>query len=262
MSNPSAPDPWAAGAAYERYMGRWSPLIARPFLRHLAVPAGADWLDVGCGTGALTRMILTEARPASIIGIDASAGFIAHAQALTPDPLARFRTGQAQALDFADGAFDAVVSGLVLNFVPDPVAALREMWRVLRPQGRLGVYVWDYPTGGMGMIETFWQAAAAFDPGNATVVEGQRFPLCTKANLLRACADAGLPDPRIELIEDAAAFSSFDDFWTPFTLGAGPAPAYLASLPDAQREALRQVLHDRLGNGPFQLPARAWAVMV
>src|SRR5215218_6484897 len=153
---------WAAGDAYEPYIGRWSRLVARELLAWLGVPAGAVWLDVGCGTGALAGAVLEAADPAALVGLDPSAGFVAHARARLGDPRAR--------LPLADARVDAVVSGLVLNFVPDPARAVREMTRVTRPGGRVAAYVWDYAEG-MELIRRFWDAAAA----------PSRWPACSAA---------------------------------------------------------------------------------
>jgi ubiquinone/menaquinone biosynthesis C-methylase UbiE len=133
---------WAAGDAYEPYIGRWSRLVARGFLAWLGVARGAVWLDVGCGTGALAGAALEAADPAALVGLDPSAGFVAHARARLGDPRARFLVADARRLPLADAVVDAAVSGLVLNFVPDPAQAVREMARVTRPGGRGGAHLW------------------------------------------------------------------------------------------------------------------------
>src|SRR5215212_3078616 len=154
---------WASGAAYEPYVGRWSRLVAREFLSWLAVPPGSRWLDVGCGTGALTQTILAQAAPAAVHGVDASASFLAYAQEATPDPRAAFAVEDAQALTAADGSFDAAVSGLMLNFVPQPERVAAGMARVVCPGGTIGAYVWDY-AGQMQMMRYFWDVAETLDP--------------------------------------------------------------------------------------------------
>ena len=120
---------WASGSAYEHYVGRWSRPVARAFLTWLAVPTGSNWIEVGCGTGALSQTILRQAMPARLVGIDPSEGFLAHARAHVADPRAKFLQGDARALPAADGEFDAAVSGLVLNFVPDQAAAVAQIDR-------------------------------------------------------------------------------------------------------------------------------------
>ena len=145
---------WAAGDAYEAYVGRWSCLAAREFAGWLGVPSGLRWLDVGCGTGALSRAVLDRCAPATLMGIDPSESFVAHARRHTADPRAEFRIGDARALPIDDAAFDVAVSGLVLNFVPDHAKAVAEMNRAVRPStGVVAAYVWDY-AGEMQMIAT------------------------------------------------------------------------------------------------------------
>lgn len=253
-------DAWEAGQSYETYMGRWSALIADRFLEWLDPPRGADWADIGCGTGALARAILKRADPASVVGIEPSPGFVAHARALTPDDRARFVEGGAEALPLPDASLDVAASALVLNFVPDRIKALTEMRRALRPGGMLGFYVWDYPGGGMGFIDAFWKAAAKLDPAAAALDEAARFPFCTRDGLMALCAEAGLAADVIALEADTV-FPSFDDFYFPFTLGAGPAPGYLASLEAGRQAALRDELAAQLDRGgAVSLTARAWAV--
>ena len=149
---------WAAGEAYEPYVGRWSRRVAKEFLDPLGLEPGANWLDVGCGTGALTGEILASQDPLSVTGIDPSEAFLAYARERVKDDRASFRQGDAQALPVADGAFHAVVSGLVLNFVPDQAKAVAEMRRAARPGGVVAAYVWDYAEG-MQMMRRFWDAA-------------------------------------------------------------------------------------------------------
>ena len=164
---------WASGDAYEPYVGRWSRLVAREFLAWLAVPPGQRWLDVGCGTGALSRAILEIAAPSEVVGVDPAEGFLAYARAYTTDSLARFEVGNALGLPYETGTFDAVVSGLVLNFVSQPPSAVAEMARVAPPGGRVAAYLWDY-AGEMQMMRRFWDAAVALDPEASPLDEGRR----------------------------------------------------------------------------------------
>src|SRR3954447_24940076 len=168
-------DVWRAGDAYEAYVGRWSRPVAAAFLDWLAVPAGRSWLDVGCGTGALTAAILRRAEPARVLGVDSSEGFIDSARSHVTDARASFEVGDAQALPVPDAHVDTVVSGLALNFVPDPARAVAEFVRVSTPGGLAAAYVWDYAAG-MAMMKHFWDAAVAVDPGAAELDEGRRFP--------------------------------------------------------------------------------------
>ena len=156
-------DAWDSGSAYEPYVGRWSRLVARKFLGWLAVPAGRRWLDVGCGTGALVETILALSAPREVEGIDPSPAYVTFARDRVNDPRVGFEVGDAQALQAASATFDAVVAGLVLNFVPKPEQAVSEMVRVTRPGGVVAAYVWDYAEG-MQMMRHFWDAAGALDP--------------------------------------------------------------------------------------------------
>nr|WP_108262794.1 class I SAM-dependent methyltransferase [Mangrovicoccus ximenensis] len=257
MSAQTGHDAWSAGRSYDHYMGRWSRQIADQFLDWLDPPDGADWIEAGCGTGALTSAILRSCAPASILATDASEEFIAHAHVAIGDPRARFRTADARALPTAPRSMDAATSGLMLNFVSDPPAALGEMRRVLRPGGLLSFYVWDYPGGGTGFIDAFWKAAAAIDPEAAAMDEAARFPMCTAEGLAALCAGAGIGGAKIVSLEIATRFEDFEAFWHPFTLGAGPAPGYCAHLAADRRAALKALLAERLDRGgAIELRAR------
>jgi ubiquinone/menaquinone biosynthesis C-methylase UbiE len=167
MTEAARNDVWTQGAAYELYVGRWSRLAASEFLRWIAVADGGTWLDVGCGTGALSQRILDGQAPARVVGVDPSEGFISHARAHVSDRRAEFRVGDARSLPVGDKEFDAVVSGLVLNFVSDQPRALAEMRRAVRPDGKVAIYVWDY-AGDMQLMRYFW------DTGDLTRSEGAR----------------------------------------------------------------------------------------
>ena len=193
-ADPSRPERWEVGEAYERYVGRWSRRVAAEFVVWLGVPPGARWLDVGCGSGALSETILRLASPRDVTGIDPSPGFVAHARQVVPSERARFEVGDAQALAAADASFDATVSGLVLNFVPRPDRALLEMKRVTRADGIVAFYVWDY-AGEMQCMRHFWDAAAALDPAASELDEGRRFPLCRPEPLERLVGVALSPVP-------------------------------------------------------------------
>ncbi len=262
MEQPARQDVWASGAAYEPYVGRWSRLVAQEFLAWLAVPPSARWLDVGCGTGALTQTILAQADPATVLGVDASAGFVAYAQAYTPDPRAAFAVEDAQALTAADSAFDAAVSGLVLNFIPQPERAAAAMARVTRPGGTVAAYVWDY-AGQMQLMRYFWDAAVALDPTAGPLDEGARFPLCQPDPLAALWRRVGLHDVVARAIDVPTVFRDFDDYWSPFLGGQGPAPAYAMALNEERRAALHDHLRAALPiapDGSIPLIARAWAV--
>ncbi len=254
---------WGRGEAYERYVGRWSRLVGREFLAWLEVPPGSRWLDAGCGTGALSGLIVEIADPSEVRGIDPAEGFVAHARAHVTDPRARFSVGDARVLPFDAGAFDVVAGGLMLNFVPGPEVAVGEMARVARPGGRVGGYVWDYADG-MEFMRRFWDAATALDPAAGALDEGRKFTsVCSPDGLAGLFTSAGLNDVETRAIEIQTRFADFDDYWTPFLGGQGPGPAYVMSLDEDRREALRERLRTTVPvapDGSIPLTARAWAV--
>jgi ubiquinone/menaquinone biosynthesis C-methylase UbiE len=172
-------DGWRAADSYESYMGRWSRKVAPRFLDWLEAPFGCDWLEVGCGTGALSGTVLAQCDPRSLVAIDSSEAFIDMARARVPDPRAAFQIGDAQMLPVEDGSRDVIVSALVINFVPDRAKALAEARRVARGGGVIGFYVWDYPGGGMQFMHAFWTAAVALNPAAAELSEHRGFPFCT-----------------------------------------------------------------------------------
>lgn len=259
MSSSSEFDSWAVGEAYETYMGRWSRQIAQDFMTWLSPERDAGWIDVGCGTGALSETILELAQPNSVLGVDPSAGFVSFANENSTDPRVRFVVGTAQMLPMDTGSVDVATSGLAVNFFSDAVAGLKEMKRVVKPGGFLSFYVWDYPGGGMGFIDTFWKAAAEINPAASTLAEGKRFPQCTPDGLKVLCAKAGLKC-EVAPVERQTHFTTFDLFWEPFTRGAGPAPGYVANLEASDRQKLKSQLRNTLGEKDIVLPARAWAV--
>ncbi len=254
-------DIWAVGDAYEAYIGRWSRAVAAEFVIWLALPPGGRWLDVGCGTGALTGAVLELADPEHVTAIDPSSGFVEHARAAAGSAPATFLEGDAQSLPFDEGGFDVAVSGLVINFVPEPQRALSEMARTTRAGGTIAVYVWDYAEG-MELIRRFWDAAVDLDPAAAALDEGARFPICRPDPLERLLREAGLADPVVHPIDVPTRFRDFDDFWAPFLGAQGPAPSYAMSLDEAGRDALRERLQatlPRAADGSIALTARAWA---
>jgi ubiquinone/menaquinone biosynthesis C-methylase UbiE len=260
MNHSDQHDAWSAGRSYDEYMGRWSRGIAMSFVGWLDQPASLDWLDVGCGTGALSATVLGHCAPRSLVGVDPSDGFVQHARISVADDRARFDVGTAEQLPLDDDQIDVVTSALAYNFVPDRAAALRELRRVARPNGTISFYVWDYPGGGVGFIDVFWKAAATLDDAAAALDEADRFSFCTSDALHAEVAAAGCADVEVEAIEAPTTFADFDAFWGPFTLGAGPAPGYLASLSADDQDRLQRRLRTELGEGRIDLTARAWAV--
>lgn len=254
---------WQTGDSYDAYMGRWSRAIACRFIDWLDLPPGLRWLDLGCGTGALSRAILARADPARVIALDPAQSFIERARGLIPDRRVAFRTGDAMAIGLDDDSLDVTVSGLMLNFLPDPARGLREMARVTAPGGTIAFYLWDYPGRGLEFLDAFWRAAAAINPAAAALAETMRFPRCTPEGLAALCGEVGLPAPEIIPLEAPTVFRDFEDFWNPFTLGTGPAPAYCASLDPEARARLADRLRSDLPPGPrgaISLTARAWAL--
>ncbi|MBZ0215445.1 MAG: class I SAM-dependent methyltransferase [Fimbriimonadaceae bacterium] len=199
--------------------------------------------------------------PKSIVGMDLSSDFVAYSAERTQDKRAKFEVAGAEALSLADSSVSVAVSVLVLNFVTDKAKALAEMQRVVHPGGLISFYVWDYPGGGMGFIDEFWKSAVALDSSAEALDEGKRFPFCTMDGLAALCKSAGIAEAEIAPIEVQTIFPTFEDFWQPFTLGAGPAPGYAMSLDESVRADLKSNLMARLDTGSaITLPARAWAV--
>jgi SAM-dependent methyltransferase len=257
-----APDAWTGADAYEQYVGRWSRLVARELLAWLQRPPDGCWLDVGCGTGALSQAILERAAPARVEGVDPSGAYLAHARARVADGRVAFREADAMRLPQPGESVDTAVCGLVLNFVPRPAAALAEMARVVRAGGVVAAYVWDY-AGGMQLMRCFWDAAVALDPAAAELDEGRRFPLCQPGPLEHLFREAGLRDVQSRALDVPTRFESFDDYWAPFLGGQGPAPGYAMRLTEADRARLRDRLRATLplsADGSLDLVARAWAV--
>lgn len=253
---------WTSGDAYERWVGRWSRLIARQYIPWLQIPKGASWLDVGCGTGIVTEAILHDAGPVRVVGVDRSDDYISEAGRHFGGEGVVFDVGDAQALPSEARTFDVFVSGLLLNFLPDPQVAVREMVRVARPGGTVSAYVWDY-LDGMEIIRVFWEVAAHDDAAVTELPEVRRYPLCQPEPLRAVFSAAGLDAVRVVDLEAPALFKDFDDYWQPFLGGQGTAPAYVATLSDGRRAVLRETLRNALpvsADGHIRLRVRAWAV--
>ena len=260
MSGPT--DTWAAADAYERYVGRWSRPVAIQFLEWLALPLVRTWLDVGCGTGALSETIVRSASPARIVGIDASLSYLTQACQRLAANGANVICGLAQQMPFRSEQFDAVVSGLAINFVPSPESGLSEMVRVARTGGVVAAYMWDYARG-MQLMRYFWDAAVALDPHAAALDEGRRFSICDPDRLEVLFRASGLDEVRTRAIDVPTRFVDFDDYWSPFLGAQGPAPGYAMSLTEERRIRLRDRIRQTLpvaADGSIALTARAWAV--
>lgn len=255
-------DRWAAGEAYEAYMGRWSRPLADAFVRWLSPPPAAHWLEVGCGTGALTSTVCRLCDPASIVACDPSEAFVEHAKAVFRDPRASFQVASAEALPMRGDGFDFAVSGLVLNFLSAPDVALAALRSRTRRGGCVAGYVWDY-AGGLEFLERFWREAVEFDPSAESLAESLRFAVWTNDYLASCLAGVGLKQIETTALTIPTQFANFDDYWSPFLGGTGPAPSYVASLTPSQRDRLAGRLRSRVPtsvDGTIRLRARALAV--
>lgn len=246
--------------AYDRFVGRYGPQLARATIEWIGV--NPDWrvLDVGCGPGPLTSALAETTGAENVSAVDPSESFASACAARLPG--ADVRVAPAEELPFEDSLFDLTCSQLVVNFLSDAPAGVREMRRVTRPQGVLAASVWDY-AGEMTMLRAFWDAACEIDPdGAGPLDEGRRMPYCQPDELARLWSDAGLTDVATDAITVGASHEDFHDLWAPITTGVGPAGSYCASLPEGKRDALREIYFDRLGSpsGSFELTARAWVV--
>jgi SAM-dependent methyltransferase len=253
---------WGNTATYEAYMGRWSRPVAEAVLAWLALPPGLTWLEVGCGTGALTEAILALADPREILAVDPSADFLATATQIA-DPRVRVAMGDARTLPVPNDAYDVVIAGLVLHFVPDPQPAIREMARAARPGGTVTAYVWDF-AGERQFTRYLWQAATALDPAAAAQDPSLQAPLCQPEPLEALFAGAGLQAVTVQAVVVPIIFRDFDDYWQPHLLGgSSPAQRYVMSQGEARQAALRERLRILLpiaGDGSIPLLGNVWAV--
>jgi SAM-dependent methyltransferase len=243
-------------------MGRWSRPLGEAFLAWLRPAHERHWLEVGCGTGALTGAIVHGWAPRSVAACDPSDAFIAHARDRMTDSCVSFVVGSADALPLRDGGFDVAASALVFNFLPAPRETLEALRHRLRPGGTVAACVWDY-AGGMEFLRAFWDEATAVDSRAAALDEGRRFDLCSPHALRTLFEGAGLMDVDTGSIDIETRFAGFEDYWEPFLRGTGPAPAFVASLEPPAREDLRERLRRRLreaADGALVLRARAWSV--
>lgn len=260
MAGEGPQDRWIEGGGYERYMGRWSRLVADRFIEWLAPSRDARWLEIGAGTGALTSAIVRLAAPAAITAVEPSEGFRRVAEQRLTASNVRFVEGDAERLP--QGEYDFIVNGLVLNFLPDLEAALRRFHLACAPGGAVAAYVWDYAAG-MEFLRLFWDEAVALDSEARDLDEGLRFPICAPEPLREAFERAGLREIEVAALVIDTVFADFEDFWQPFTDGPGPAPGYVASLSTEQRARLRGALSRRLPrrrDGSIALRASVWAV--
>ena len=244
-----------AAVAYDRFMGRYSEQLVTPMLDLAGIAAGQTALDVGCGPGALTGGLVARLGADHVSAVDPSASFVdANRQR---HPGVEVVVAPAERLPFADARFDAALAQLVVHFMDDPLAGLREMRRVVRPDGVVAACVWDH-AGGRSPVADFWRAAVALDP--AAVTE-DRLNGAREGHLAELCVAAGLRDVHEAVLSASVTYDRFADWWAPFTSGVGPAGAHLAALDDPARAALRNACEQLLGPGPFTITGHAWAAV-
>lgn len=244
----------AAADKYDRFMGRYTRTLAPALADAAGVTGAMRVLDVGCGPGGLTDVLVARAGAENVAAIDPAPQFAGACRERHPD--ADVRVGVAEELPWPDDAFDATLSSLVIAFMQDADRGVREMARVTRPGGTVAACMWDIPGGGMTMLSTFWRAAHEIDP----TAEGERMrPGVTPGDLADRFRRAGLEDVVEGTLDSHAGYADFDDFWEPFTYAVGPAGQYLADQPEEKRERLREACRATLpGDGAFTLTARAW----
>ena len=242
-----------AADAYDRFMGRYSGRLSAPFADFAGVRTGQRVVDIGCGPGALTGELVARVGSERVAAADPSAPFVAAAQARHPG--VDVRHASAEDLPFDDDTFDAALAQLVVHFMTDPVAGLREMARVTRSRGIVAACVWDH-AGGQGPLGAFWDAARELDPG---VRDESHLAGARDGHLAELFAEAGFGTIEAVAISSSVEHPTFDEWWGPFTEGVGPAGAHVASLDAGGQSDLRERCRERLGDGPFVITAKAWA---
>ena len=253
-------DSWQSGDPYEYYMGRWSKRVAEQFVDWLSPNPGSQWLDVGCGSGALSEAAINRHNPEKVTAIDQSDGFVSTAQKRLGSH-ADCKVGNALSLPLGDNSVDIAVSGLVLNFILEPEKVLAEMQRVTRKGGTVAVYIWDY-AGKMEFLNHFWDTVVELDTDASGLHEGHRFQNANAEQLADLFQRAGFSQVETTALDIVTRFADFDDYWKPFLGGQGPAPTYVSKLADTARGNLREALLKRLpvaDDGAITLAARAWA---
>ena len=241
-----------AADAYTWFMGRFSSPLAVRFLDLVSPRPDAHALDVGCGPGALTTVLVERLGTDSVAAIDPSGPFVAALRERMP--AVDVRRGEAEQLPFDDDSFDVALAQLVVHFMRDPVAGLREMARVTRPGGTVAANVWDL-AGGHAPLTTFWDAVAELDP---SAPDESGLPGTREGQLASLFEAAGLEDVEPSRLTVRVGFGSFEEWWEPYTLGVGPAGAYVAGLDAVRRAELRELCARRLPSAAFTIEASAW----
>lgn len=242
-----------AADAYDQFMGRFSRLLSPQMIELAGVQPGQDALDVGCGTGALTTLLVERVGAAHVTGIDPSEAFVAAARERFPD--VRIEHGSAESLPLADDAFDVAIAQLVVHFMSDPVRGVGEMARVTRPGGVVAACVWDH-AGGTGPLHLFWAAAHVI---GEHVADEARLPGASEGSLVEIFEKAGIRDVAGSVVVADLEMATFDAYFEPFLRGVGPAGAHLLSLPERDQQRLRDACRELAGPEPFTVTARAWA---
>jgi SAM-dependent methyltransferase len=225
---------FADGAAYERRMGRWSRLVGEIFLDWLAAPEGLRWLDVGCGNGAFTEVLVARCAPAAVSAIDPSEGQLKYARMRGGVGLAEFRVGDAQALPYLDQSFDAAAMALAISFIPDPLKAAREMMRVVKPGGLVATYMWDLPGGGLPVAPMY---RALQSLGIAVSLPGTE--VSQRDGMQALWVQAGLQSVETRVIRIPVAYASFDEFWESYKVPEGPAGLAIRKMSPPEVERLK-----------------------
>jgi len=242
-----------AAASYDRFMGRYSRPLAPLLASFAGVEAGDRALDVGAGTGALTAELVARLGATAVAAVEPSAPFVAALEDRFPG--VEVRNASAESLPFADASFDVAIAQLVVHFMSDPHAGLREMTRVTRPDGVVAACVWDH-AGGKGPLGAFWTAARELDP---TTHDESDLPGAREGHLATLFAEAGLRDIESTTLSVSVEHPTFEEWWTPFTLSVGPAGRHVSGLDADGQARLRERCRELLGPGPFAITAMCWA---